>query len=376
MIRLLHCADLHIDSPFSKYPPSVREKKRADVMASFKAMIDYIISEKIEICLIAGDLFDSDNPSDASRKEVRAGFERARDCRFFISPGNHDPYTENGVYATFDLGENVTVFKSEHIARVSLAPLEADIYGYAFTSRTMKANPLSELRVANNGRINILLAHGDTSSAVSDSCPISTSDIMECGADYIALGHLHNIAGINKINETYYGYSGCLCGRDFGETGEKGAYLCELSRENGFFTCNSVFVPFGVHKYLQEEADISGLSDDESVAERLTEISKINLWGDDCSVRFRLVGRIVSEYLPHINAISAMTRGLHEVQIKNETVPDVKGSKLEKDLTLRGEFFRMLAPMLETGTAEERARAAAALRLGLCAIDGGNLDEI
>ena len=376
MIRLLHCADLHIDSPFSKYPPSVREKKREDVMSSFRAMIEYIISEKIEICLIAGDLFDSENPSDASRKEVRAGFERASGCRFFISPGNHDPYTENGVYATFNLGENVTVFNSEHIARVSLAPLEADIYGYAFTCRTMKSNPLSELRVANNGRINILLAHGDTSSAISDSCPISTSDIMECGADYVALGHLHNLPGINKINETYYGYSGCLCGRDFGELGEKGAYLCELSRENGFFTCNSVFVPFGVHKYLLEEADISGLADDESVAERLNEISKINLWAEDCSVRFKLVGRVASEYIPHKNAISAMTRGLRDVEIKNETTPDIKSCRLENDMTLRGEFFRMLLPMLESGTPEERTRAAAALRLGLCAMDGGNLDEI
>ena len=71
-----------------------------------------------------------------------------------------------------------------------------------------------------------------------------------------------------------------------------------------------------------------------------------------------------------------MTRGLRDVEIKNETTPDIKSCRLENDMTLRGEFFRMLLPMLESGTPEERTRAAAALRLGLCAMDGGNLDEI
>ncbi len=375
MIRILHIADLHIDSPFSKYPPSVREKKRQDVLASFRAAIDYIISEEIPVCLIAGDLFDNDTPSDAAKEEVRAGFERAKRCEFFITPGNHDPYTEHGVYATYSFGDNVTVFKSENIARISYDE-NTDIYGYAFTSRTMSANPFSQLRVAGNGKINILVAHGDMSSAVSDTCPISQNDIMQCGADYIALGHLHNMAGIKKINDTYYGYSGCLCGRDFGETGEKGGYLCEMSRENGFFTCSSLFVPFGVHKYIGHEVDITGSQDDGQTADIISESARVNLWGEDCSLRVRLTGSVQGDYLPRKNAIRAMTRGLYEVEIKDDTIPVFEGGDLENDMTLRGEYFRRIKPMLESGTPEERRTAALALRFGICAMDGGDLNEI
>lgn len=375
MIKILHLADLHIDSPFSKYPPSVREKKRKDLSASFSAAIDYIIDQKITLCLIAGDLFDTENPSAAAREEVRAGFERAKNCRFFISPGNHDPYTETSVYASYSLGENVTVFKGDKPARVSLSD-EVDIYGYAFTSRTMRVNPFSDIRVANNGKINILVAHGDMSGAVSENCPISVSDIMQSGFDYVALGHLHNIAGINKINETYYGYSGCLCGRDFGETGEKGGYLCELTRENGFFSCTSLFVPFGVHEYIECDADISGSDSDTETARILTDMAKTNMWGDDCSVRFHLKGKIAGEYLPKKSAICAMTRGLYEADIKDETTPDTGDSRLDNDMTLRGEYYRKLKPRLETGTPEERRRAALALRFGICAMNGGDINEI
>lgn len=96
MLRLMHCADLHIDSPFSTCSPEKRREKKGQLLDSFNRMIELINREQISVCLIAGDLFDTAAPSAGAVEAVRSGFAYAPGCHFFIAPGNHDPYTPAG----------------------------------------------------------------------------------------------------------------------------------------------------------------------------------------------------------------------------------------------------------------------------------------
>ena len=48
---------------------------------------------------------------------------------------------------------------------------------------------------------------------------------------------------------------------------------------------------------------------------------------------------------------------------------------LEKDMTMRGELYRELLPLLTGGSAEERATASAALKMGLAALEGRNITD-
>ena len=44
-------------------------------------------------------------------------------------------------------------------------------------------------------------------------------------------------------------------------------------------------------------------------------------------------------------------------------------------MTMRGELYRELLPTFEGGTPEERATAAAALKMGLAALEGRNITD-
>ena len=57
-------------------------------------------------------------------------------------------------------------------------------------------------------------------------------------------------------------------------------------------------------------------------------------------------------------------------EIEDMTVALPDGAALEKDGTLRGEFYRTLRPYLVSDDSAERERALRALRIGLAAIDG------
>ena len=58
------------------------------------------------------------------------------------------------------------------------------------------------------------------------------------------------------------------------------------------------------------------------------------------------------------------------------TLPLLDADKLSADPTLRGAFYRSLAPMLASSDESERETAARALRYGLTALAGGDITDI
>ena len=375
MLRILHCADCHIDAPFTQKSAAARAEHKARQLAAFNAVIDLIGREHIDICLIAGDLFDTEKPSAGAAQAVKSGFARVPFCRFFITPGNHDPFTSDSVWNHFSFGENVSVFHSAAPSKISLAELNTDVYGYAFTSKEMRENPFTELRPDSPERISILVAHADMEDAHSTACPLNESIINRTGMDYVALGHIHEQMQIRKAGNTYYGYPGCLCGRDFGECGDKGVYLCTMDRSQGFFTCESIFVPIAKHRYFRCDADITGCTTDAQTADKLCEIVQNNGWDEHCTVRFTLTGSLCSDYAPSVVAVQAMMNGIEACEVTDETVPLLDRDELERDPGLRGAFYRKLRPLIDSADPEDRRRAELALKFGLRAMNGGDVSE-
>ena len=64
----------------------------------------------------------------------------------------------------------------------------------------MKGCPI-EGKAVDGDMINILCAHGDTASPLSQYCPIAPAAISSFGADYAALGHIHSPEAANKALE-------------------------------------------------------------------------------------------------------------------------------------------------------------------------------
>jgi hypothetical protein len=65
--------------------------------------------------------------------------------------------------------------------------------------------------------------------------------------------------------------------------------------------------------------------------------------------------------------------GVDYVEYKNRTTPAYGAEELKNDMTIKGELYRYLLPILEEGSASERETALRALKIGLAALDGRDI---
>ena len=64
MIKFIHCADLHLDSPFkskSHLAPSILKMFKTVLMKALRRLSILTLKEEVDFVLIVGDLFDSEN---------------------------------------------------------------------------------------------------------------------------------------------------------------------------------------------------------------------------------------------------------------------------------------------------------------------------
>ena len=58
-IKILHCADIHFDTPFKELGKKLSEVSKEELLEVFKKIINIVIDEQVDILLIAGDVFDN-----------------------------------------------------------------------------------------------------------------------------------------------------------------------------------------------------------------------------------------------------------------------------------------------------------------------------
>lgn len=68
-MKLIHCADIHLDSALATSLTRQEARRRNDeLLETFIKMMDYAQREKVRAVLVAGDLFDSEKGREAVRK--------------------------------------------------------------------------------------------------------------------------------------------------------------------------------------------------------------------------------------------------------------------------------------------------------------------
>ena len=91
----MHLADAHLDSPFqglSFLPSNEFNDIKESTQKSFTKAIDTAIEQKVDLVLIAGDTFDSVNPSPQSQLFFNREIKRLTDqeIQVVMILGNHD----------------------------------------------------------------------------------------------------------------------------------------------------------------------------------------------------------------------------------------------------------------------------------------------
>lgn len=258
-IKILHCGDIHLDTPFREFNETISKSSRKDIKNVLRNIINICNEEFIDILLIAGDFFDNNSVKKDTLEFIKDVFKMLKNTNVFISPGNHDPFYEKSFYTLVEWPKNVYIFKGE-LERIDLD--KVSIHGFAFNKKYEIEGLLKNIHIKNEN-INILVGHGEVEVRESEYNPISKEEIRCSGLDYAALGHIHTFKGINKEGKTYYAYSGCPQGRGFDEDGQKGVLIGEVGKDYA----NLKFLKTSIREFKNIEVNITDLENNLQVEE-------------------------------------------------------------------------------------------------------------
>lgn len=368
MIKLLHCGDIHLDSPFSLLEREESLSRRDELRRTFLEMLAFAQKEDVRVVLIAGDLFDHGFATADTVNLLCDAFSAMSDTYFVITPGNHDAASAGSAYLSGRFPKNVTVFTDETLSYVDYDDLALRVWGYGFTAERLEKPPLMGQSLAVEGKIAVLCAHADLGVPLSKYAPLSAADLAASGLCYAALGHVHNPPEPKRFGKTLTAYSGCLVGRSYDECGFGGAVLVGI--EDGDVV-EWKRVSFAHRRYIVDELSVEGAASDDDILSALNLHIASASYGEETALRVLLTGPIDPNYTPNLTAITKpAAANLWQLELIDRTLPIWGSDYLERDPSIRGALYRTLLPAMQTGTPEERARAVAALRLGLSALEG------
>lgn len=289
-MKIIHCADLHLDSRLSANLDRERAKqRRGELLQNFSRLAQYAQEEGVEAVLIAGDLFDRDAVSALARNTVLSVIEAHPQIRFFYLRGNHDggDCLRTGAADRAPIGPDPfsvggKAFSGPGAAsaadRAPIGPNPFSVGGKAFSGpypdaaadkspigRDRAPGPVggppgnlflfgSRWKTYREGRIaitgieltkgnaaaaaaslrldpdcfNIVLLHGATGTGAGE---IDLRALRGRGIDYLALGHIHAGGTARLDRRGICCYPGCLEGRGFDEPGPHGFMLLEIDEK-------------------------------------------------------------------------------------------------------------------------------------------------
>ncbi len=371
-VKILHCGDIHFDTPFQSLNNIDAEKRKEDLRETFGRIIDLIKSESIPILLMAGDIFDNEGVTKMTMDYIDKKLREIPNTKVFIAPGNHDYYHSKSFYSIYSWPNNVHIFKDK-IEKIYIPDLKTCIYGVGFSKNHEKQTLIQDFIVDGEDTINIMVLHGDVvgTGNISDYNPLTDVNIKNTKLDYLALGHKHSFSDINKSGQTYWSYCGNPEGRGFDELGTKGIVLGEVGK--GW--CDLRFIDISKRKYIEIQTDISNSSTYEDIVNIVKEITK------DTEIhknfyRVILMGEIEKDLLINKSLLEdKLKEYFYFVEIIDKTTISLDYDELEKEYSLRGIFARKTRErILASQELEDKDILELALKIGLAVLDKGKVN--
>ena len=347
MIKILHSADWHLDSPLSARDEDLR-KSLLEIPGK---IADLVHRENCDLVLLAGDLFDAV----PSRETVDIVHRALKDMKVpvFISPGNHDYVRADSPWLCHIWPENVHVFTQNTMTSLSLPGLNCRIYGGAFAGMDCPAL-LEGFRAEGTERWHIAVIHGDPQILNSPYCPITSEQILESALDYLALGHIHK-TGQLRLEQTLCAWPGCPMGRGYDETGEKGVYIVTLGD-----AVELVFRPLDTLRFYDLTAEVR--DDPETTLNSL-----LPSVGSNDYYRITLTGECPGVDIP---ALTAAFARFPRLVLRDRTAPPVDLWVNAGEDTMEGVYFRLLQESLEEAGEEDARQIRLAAKLSRKLLDG------
>ncbi len=238
MFRVVHAADIHLDTPYRRHDEAVRARLREAGREAFVRLIDLALERQADALLIAGDLFDNDLLTLATERVLVDELTRATSAGLTVvyATGNHDPgranYRAMGIDWPTDRFHPVASRQPRRIA----IEREDEVVGWVVAAGHQTPREDRDLAAAfppaPGPEPAVGLLHAQVTSAAAaeqhDRYAPTTLESLDPSYAYWALGHIHQRQEVRADPPVFY--SGNVQGRQFGEVGAKGALLVTLER--------------------------------------------------------------------------------------------------------------------------------------------------
>ena len=291
MIRFIHCADIHLGSPFTglqQKNSTIAFQAIEATKKAFLTLINTAIEYHVDFVLISGDIFDSSHQHIQEKIFLKEQFQRLAQAGIYtyLIHGNHD-------YGRFTEDWNndwVKVFKEEvstEILKTSSGESVA-ISGFSYDTRWITESMAMHFPLRNSlVDYHLGMYHGQTRTASDSStayAPFKVSDLEKLHYDYWALGHIHRAMDLDSYGKI--AYSGTIQGRSFKEMGEKGFYVITLNKN---LPMNRQFVSCNPIEWVEIEFLVEEVHSIEQIVSQLYREILIQKWNDDKTYLLKFV---------------------------------------------------------------------------------------
>lgn len=236
-MKILHAADLHIDSPLrglERYEGAPVAKIRGATRRAFENLVALCLAEEVDLLLLAGDIYDGDWKDYNTGLFFAAQLSRLRPAGIpvVIVRGNHDAQSQ--ITRHLELPDNARELDARAPQRITFPKLGVAVTGQSFATRAVTEDLAAGYPDAEPGLFNVALLHTALSGREGHEtyAPASVETLLAKGYEYWALGHVHAREVIRV--HPHVVFPGNLQGRHARETGPKGATL--ITVEDGQVT--------------------------------------------------------------------------------------------------------------------------------------------
>ncbi|MCQ2493488.1 MAG: metallophosphoesterase family protein [Lachnospiraceae bacterium] len=360
-MKIIHCADIHLDSPMASLPKEIAAKRREELLLAFRHMVEYAHANYINTILISGDLFDRKKPSATAVNTVTGLIATYRDINFYYLRGNHDC---GELYDDESIPDNLIMF-NEDWSRLCIADKSdgagCDIVVCGIEPASTNKELCNHVPALDMNAFNIVMLHGEA----GENADISLRSLRGCGIDYLALGHIHSHKYAELDKRGAYCYPGCLEARGFDECGEHGFVVLDIDRITRTHSIKLISSPIrAIHKL---ELDISDCADSTDIFEAARRLVEDNVKSSDEMFLLELVGStdIGCDRNNHMLE-QYFDNNYYLARVHDSSEYRVDYDDYALDESLKGEFVRLVKADLSLSEEDK----AAIIRLGIKALRG------
>ncbi len=368
-MRILHCADLHLDSVMNTHFMHDKAKERkAEILETFCNMVRYAVDNSVDAIIIAGDLYDKRNISATAKKTVFCQISSHPEIIFYYLKGNHD--AESFFDGMEDIPANLKMFENEWSSYTVSEENDRKIVITGVELNLTNNNDIYNSLELKEEDFNIVVLHGqETEHSLNDKTEIiNLKKLKNKNIDYLALGHIHSYKEEKLDSRGIYCYPGCLEGRGFDECGEHGFVMLDIDVKNNSF--KREFVNIAKRNIYSLKVNITGCANSMEIADRICQIINEKKYDSRHLVKIILTGDVDVECEKNEEFLNKhFENEFYCVKIKDESRIMINYDDFMYDESLKGEFVRTVKADL-TLTDEEKATV---IRYGILALKGEEL---